>query len=487
MKNLRDILYKAGIEQVIGSTDLNIGNICNNSSSVSPGSLFVAIKGYKSDGHAFISEAIGRGAFAIVCSELPDKIESKVTYVQVKNTNIALGIISSNFYDNPSSQLQLVGVTGTNGKTTIATLLYKLFSMMGNKCGLLSTVQIQIGDNIIPATHTTPDAIAINMLLRKMVDTGCTYCFMEVSSHATAQHRISGLDFTGGVFSNITHDHLDYHKTFQEYIRAKKLFFDNLPANAFSVVNADDRNASVMIQSTRSKVYQYGIKSVADYKCKILENNFEGLLLWLDGFEMHSILVGSFNASNLTAVYAVATLLGADKMEVLKYLSCITPVSGRFDYVISSNGIIGIVDYAHTPDALENVLNTIRDIRTGNEQVITVFGCGGDRDNGKRPLMAKVACKLSDRVIITSDNPRSEDPDEIIRQIKNGVPAEHFKKVHSITDRKEAIHMAISLSRPKDIILVAGKGHETYQEIRGIKYPFDDREILQETFKIHNI
>ncbi|HNQ13205.1 MAG TPA: UDP-N-acetylmuramoyl-L-alanyl-D-glutamate--2,6-diaminopimelate ligase, partial [Bacteroidia bacterium] len=450
------------------------------------GSLFVAIKGSKSDGHQFINEAIGRGAFAIVCSELPDKTESKVTYVVVKNTQSALGVISSNFYDNPSSQLKLIGITGTNGKTTIATLLFKLFSSMNFKCGLLSTVQIQVGEEIIPATHTTPDAISINSLLRRMVDSGCVYCFMEVSSHAAAQNRIAGLEFGGGIFSNITHDHLDYHGTFQEYIRAKKMFFDALPASAFALVNVDDRNGTVMIQNTRAKTYQYSLKALADYKCKVLENTFGGLMLWLDGFEMHSLLIGSFNAYNLTAVYAAATLMGADKVEVLRYLSNLTPVSGRFDYVVSTNGVIAIVDYAHTPDALENVLKTIKDIRTGNETVISVFGCGGDRDSAKRPLMAKIACKYSDKVILTSDNPRSEDPEDILRQMKSGVPAENFKKVHKITDRKEAIHAAIGMSKPGDIILVAGKGHETYQEIRGIKYPFDDKEIVQETFKIHN-
>lgn len=483
MKLLRDILYKAGLLEVSGSTNMAITSICFDSRKVEKDCLFVAVRGTQSDGHTFIEKAIELGAVAIVCEVLPLEIHDKVTYIKVSDSASALGIMASNFYDNPSSQLKLVGVTGTNGKTTTVTLLFHLFRSLTYKAGMLTTVRNMINVEEIPSTHTTPDAVELNKLLRRMVDAGCRYCFMEVSSHSVVQHRITGLEFAGGVFTNITHDHLDYHKTFDEYIRAKKGFFDQLPASAFALVNRDDANGMVMLQNTKATKKTMSLRAVADYKCRIIENQFTGLLLNLDGTEVWTKLIGSFNAYNALAVYATASLLGLDKMTVLTTLSTLGAVEGRFQYVRTPNGITGIVDYAHTPDALMNVLKTIKDIRTGNEKVITLVGCGGDRDSAKRPVMAKIACELSDKVLLTSDNPRSEDPDAIIKQMQAGVEPQHGKKVLSITDRREAIRTACALAQPGDIILLAGKGHEKYQEIKGVKHPFDDLEILKENLK----
>ncbi len=484
MKSLKEILYKAGLQEVIGSTAVEVSAIVFNSSDVVLGRLFVAVRGTRTDGHDFIIKAVEAGAVAVVCEEFPKTIRQGVTYVKVSNSAIALSVIASNFYDNPSHSLKLVGVTGTNGKTTTVTLLYHLFRKLGFRCGLLSTVQNLVNDAVFAATHTTPDPVRLNALLQNMVNEQCEYCFMEVSSHAVVQSRIAGLSFVGGVFTNITHDHLDYHKTFDEYIRAKKGFFDMLGEDAFALYNADDRNGKIMIQSTRAAKKSYGLKSMADYRCRIIENSLTGLLLNIDGNEVLCRLIGTFNAYNVTGVYATALLLGMESLDILTAISSLPPVEGRFEYIVSGNHVIGIVDYAHTPDALQNVLNTIRDIRTGNEKVITVVGCGGDRDAAKRPMMARIACEMSDRVVFTSDNPRSEDPEKIIDAMKTGVPAHHVKKLLSVTDRREALRVACSLAQPGDIILVAGKGHEKYQEIKGVKHPFDDRQVLEDAFKI---
>ncbi len=480
MKLVKDILYKVPIEEVIGYTNISINEVCFDSRAVKPGNLFVAINGAQSDGHLYIEQSIAKGAKAIVCQTMPDSIESGITYIKVNDSSFALSIIATNFYGNPSEQLKLIGVTGTNGKTTTVTLLFNLFKDLGYKTGLLSTVKNQINDNIIPATHTTPDALALNKLLRLMVDAGCVYVFMEVSSHAVVQHRIAGLTFAGGVFTNLTHDHLDYHKTFDAYLKAKKGFFDMLPASAFALVNKDDRNGMVMLQNTKATKKTFGLQHDSDFKCKVLENNFGGLLLNLDSQEVLCKLIGTFNAYNLTTAYAVAILLGEDKLKTLQFLSNLNPPEGRFEYLISAENITGIVDYAHTPDALKNVLNTIKDIRTGNEKVIVVIGCGGDRDAAKRPIMAAIASELSDKAILTSDNPRSEDPEEIIKQMQAGVTVSKSKKVLAIADRKQAIKTACSLAVKGDIIIIAGKGHEKYQDIKGVKYPFDDMEILSE-------
>lgn len=484
MKLLKDILYKAGLVEVIGSTNLAITSVCFDSRKVEKDSLYVAVKGTLNDGHKFIEQAIAAGAIGIVCEDLPANVDEKITYVRVNNSSYALGMIASNFYDNPSSKLKLVGVTGTNGKTTTVTLLFNLFKTLGYKVGLLSTVKNQINLEVIPATHTTPDAVTLNELLKQMVERGCQYCFMEVSSHAVVQHRITGLSFAGAVFTNLTHDHLDYHKTFDEYLKAKKGFFDQLAEDAFALVNKDDANGMVMLQNTKAQKKTYALKSNADFKCKIMENQFSGLLLNVDGSEVWTKLIGTFNAYNILAVYATATLLKENKVNILTTLSNLNSVEGRFEYVSTENGIVGIVDYAHTPDALLNVLKTVNDIRTGNEQVISIVGCGGDRDAKKRPLMAQIACELSTKVILTSDNPRSEDPAEIIKQMQKGVEPQHYKKALAIVDRKEAIKTACSMANPGDIILLAGKGHETYQEIKGVKTPFDDLEILKENLKL---
>ncbi len=484
MKLLKDILYKAGIIEVVGSTNIAITALSFDSRKIEKDSLFIAIKGTLSDGHKYIDDTISKGAIAILCEEIPVNQNEKVTYIKVKDTSAALGIIAGNFYDNPSEKIKLVGVTGTNGKTTTVTLLFTLFKKLGYKVGLLSTVKNQINNDVIPATHTTPDAIQLNAMLRQMNDKGCTHCFMEVSSHAVVQNRIAGIHFTGAVFTNITHDHLDYHKTFDEYIKAKKRFFDGLGSDAFALTNRDDVNGEVMLQNTKATKRSYSLRSMADFKCKVIENQFSGLLLNIDNQEVWSKLIGSFNAYNLLAVYATAVLLKEDKTNVLTTLSTLSSVEGRFQYIRSSNGVVGIVDYAHTPDALQNVLKTINDIRTGNEQVITVVGCGGDRDAAKRPVMAKIACDMSNKVILTSDNPRSEEPEAIIKEMQTGVDAVNYKKTISITDRSEAIKTACSYANDGDIILIAGKGHEKYQEIKGVKHPFDDMEVLQENLKL---
>ncbi len=486
MRLLKEILYKAGIEEVIGNTNASVNGITINSMEVKASEMYVALRGTRADGHSFIQQAIDKGATAILCEQLPDVIQSGINYVRVKNTHIALAEVCANFFNQPSTKLKLVGITGTNGKTTSATLLYRLFTQLGYKTGLISTVENRICEKIIPSTHTTPDPIQLNKLLTQMVFEECEYCFMEVSSHAVVQHRITGLTYAGGVFTNITHDHLDYHKTFDEYIKAKKGFFDLLPQTAFAMVNADDRNGTVMLQNTRAEKKTYSLHTMSDYRCRIIENNFGGLLLMIDNMEVVCKLIGSFNAYNLLCIYGTAVSLGMDKQKVLTVLSTLDSVSGRFEYVNSPNKITGIVDYAHTPDALKNVLTTIGDIRTRNEKVITIVGCGGNRDSAKRPVMAQIACEYSDKVILTSDNPRNEDPQLIIEQMRAGVQAHQAAKVLAITDRKEAIKVACSLAQPGDIILLAGKGHETYQEIKGVKYPFDDKEVLQESFKTLN-
>jgi UDP-N-acetylmuramoyl-L-alanyl-D-glutamate--2,6-diaminopimelate ligase len=484
MKILKDILYKTGILDVSGSVNISVTDVCFDSRKVREGSLFVAVKGTLVDGHQYIQEVIDKGSVAIVCEQLPKVISPGITYVRVSDSAAALGFIASNFYNNPSEKLKLVGVTGTNGKTTIVTLLFQLFRLHGYRTGLLSTVRNQINDQVITSTHTTPDPIQLHGLLATMVEEGCTHCFMEVSSHSVVQKRIAGLEFAGGVFTNLTHEHLDYHKTFQEYLKAKKTFFDSLPGHAFALSNVDDKNGKMMMQNTKAKKYTYSLRTAADYMCKLIENHFSGLILNLGGHEVHCKLVGSFNAYNLTAAYATAVLLGEEKMKVLTGLSRLNPVEGRFDYITSKSKIIGVVDYAHTPDALQNVLSTIHDVSSGQGRVITIVGCGGDRDAGKRPVMAKIACELSDQVILTSDNPRSEDPTEIIQEMEKGIGPGEVMKTLSIVDRKEAIKTAVQLAKPGDIILVAGKGHEKYQEVKGVKTPFDDKKILQELFQI---
>ena len=483
MKLLSDILYKVRLEEVVGSTHMAISSIVFDSRKVKKDCLFVATAGTSVDGHDFISKAIESGAIAIVCERLPSERMDNVTYVKVTDSTFALGTIACNFFDNPSEKVNLVGVTGTNGKTTTVTLLFNLFKSLGYSVGLLSTVQNKINNTIVPATHTTPDALSLNELLNTMVQHGCEYVFMEVSSHAIVQNRIAGIQFTGAVFSNITHDHLDYHKTFDEYIKAKKRFFDLLPSDAFALVNKDDKNGTVMLQNTKATKYTYGLKTLADYKCKIIENHLNGLLLSINNHEVWVKLIGTFNAYNVLAVYVTAVLLKQDSTNVLTALSNLNSVEGRFQYIKSPNGVIGIIDYAHTPDALKNVLETIKDIRTGNEQVITVVGCGGDRDAAKRPVMAAIACEYSNRVILTSDNPRTEDPEEILNQMQKGIAPTDQKKTLRITDRKEAIRTACSFGNKGDIILIAGKGHEKYQEIMGIKHVFDDLEVLKETIK----
>ena len=482
MKLLSDILYKTRLDEIVGSTNVAISSVTFDSRKVKKDSLFIATRGTASDGHHYIELAIESGAVAIVCEDLPEKLKENITYVKVLDSSASLGYIACNFYDNPSEKLKLVGITGTNGKTTTVTLLFNLFRGLGYSVGLLSTVENKINTTIIPSTHTTPDALALNELLSKMVEAGCQYAFMEVSSHAIIQHRITGLKFTGAGFSNITHDHLDYHKTFEEYIKAKKMFFDNLQDDAFALTNKDDRNGLVMLQNTKAKKYSYGLKSIADFKCRVIENHLNGLLLSIDNQEVWVKLIGSFNAYNVLVVYAIALLLKQDKVQVLTTLSNLNSVEGRFQYIKSKNGIVAIVDYAHTPDALKNVLETIKDIRTGNEQVITLVGCGGDRDAAKRPIMAEIACDYSNKIILTSDNPRSENPEDILNQMQAGISPVEMKKTLRISDRKEAIRTAVAFAKEGDIILIAGKGHEKYQEIAGVKHPFDDFEIVKELF-----
>jgi UDP-N-acetylmuramoyl-L-alanyl-D-glutamate--2,6-diaminopimelate ligase len=482
MAILQDILYKVQLKQVYGITAIEVNDIQIDSRRITNGSVFVAIVGEQTDGHHFIDKAIALGASVIVCEIMPANFIENVTYILVESSHEAVAYMAHNFYNEPSANIKLIGVTGTNGKTTIATLLFKLFSQLGHSCGLISTVQNQINTTIIPSTHTTPDAISLNGLLRKMIDAGCTYVFMEVSSHAIHQHRITGLHFRGGIFSNITHDHLDYHKTFDEYIKVKKKFFDDLPVSSFAISNADDKRGTVMLQNTKAKKYYYSLKTVAEFKGKILENGLTGLQMLVNDKEVHFRLIGEFNAYNLLAVYGAAICLGHNKEEILTALSLLNGAEGRFDYIISSNLIIGIVDYAHTPDALENVLITIKKLRKGHEQIITVVGCGGDRDKTKRPIMGQTACELSDRVIFTSDNPRTEDMHQILADMEVGLSSAAKRKYISVPDRREAIKTAVSIANGEDIILVAGKGHEKYQDIDGIKYPFDDKAILLEMF-----
>jgi UDP-N-acetylmuramoyl-L-alanyl-D-glutamate--2,6-diaminopimelate ligase len=484
VKKLSDILYKVHITATKGSTAVDVSSVCIDSRKVEKGSLFVAVKGFGVDGHNFIGKAVEQGATVVVCESLPEQL-ANITYVQTTNSAEAAGIIAHNFYDQPSEKLKLVGVTGTNGKTTIATLLYKLFTCLGYDCGLVSTVENQIAGRVIPATHTTPDAVSLNALLKQMVDSGCTHAFMEVSSHAVHQHRIAGLSFAGALFSNITHDHLDYHKTFDEYIKAKKAFFDGLPSSAFAITNLDDKRGLVMLQNTTAKKLSYSLRTMADFKGKILENTLTGLVMSVNDQEVHFRLIGEFNAYNLLAVYGAAICLGEEKAAVLQCLSATDGAEGRFDYLVSpKERVIGIIDYAHTPDALLNVLATIKKLKTGDERVITVVGCGGDRDKTKRPVMGEVACEHSDKVIFTSDNPRSEDPAQIIADMENGLNTAAKRKYVSIPDRKQAIKTAVDMANTEDIVLIAGKGHEKYQEIKGVKHHFDDKEVLSEMFEL---
>ena len=477
---LREIVYKVSIEAVKGSTDIAVNTVDFDSRKIGANDLFVAIRGTQSNGHDFIEKAILQGAVAIVCDTFPEEIVAGITYIQVKDTNKALAFIAANYFGNPSHSLKLVGITGTNGKTTIASLLYQLFQKAGFKVGLLSTVKIMVDTTEHKATHTTPDSITINKHLREMVDQGVTHCFMEVSSHGIHQQRTEALQFEGGVFTNLSHDHLDYHATFAEYRDVKKSFFDHLPKAAFSLVNIDDKNGFVMLQNTSSRKLTYALKSYANYKAQILESQMSGLLMKINENEVWVRLIGTFNAYNLLAIYGTAVELGLDSFEVLRLLSELESVSGRFQYIVSNGKVTAIVDYAHTPDALENVLKTINDIRTKNEQLITIVGCGGDRDKTKRPIMANIATTLSDKVIITSDNPRSENPETIITDMEKGVEPQNFKKAVSITDRKQAIKTACQLAQADDIILIAGKGHETYQEINGVRHDFDDMQIVNE-------
>lgn len=479
---LSEILYKISLQAVSGKTDIEINKIVFDSRQVEKDSLFVAIGGTQVDGHQFISKAIELGASAILCEHLPESLNKEITYIQVENSARAMGFAAANFYQHPSKKLKLVGVTGTNGKTSIATLLFRLFRRLGYRCGLLSTVQNQIDDDIIPSTHTTPDSVKINELLADMYKKGVSYCFMEVSSHSVVQERIAGLQFVGGIFTNITHDHLDFHGTFDNYLKAKKGFFDQMPASAFALVNTDDKNGKIMLQNTAARKETYSLKNIGTFKGKVLACSLFGLQMEIDNKEVWFKLIGSFNAYNLLGVYGAAVLLGEDSDEILMQLSDIQPPAGRFEQVVSKKNIVGIVDYAHTPDALKNVLETIVDLREGNQQIITVVGCGGNRDATKRPIMAEIACKMSDKVILTSDNPRNEDPMDILEQMQKGVPPLHFKKTQTIEDRHEAILAAVKMAKSEDIILVAGKGHETYQEVKGIKHHFDDKEVLKEAF-----
>ncbi|MEC4003083.1 UDP-N-acetylmuramoyl-L-alanyl-D-glutamate--2,6-diaminopimelate ligase [Flavobacterium sp. SUN052] len=477
---LKDILYKVAIESIKGSTEIAVNKIEFDSRKVHHNDIFVAIRGTVSNGHDFIEKALSLGATTIVCDTLPETIATGITYVQVKDTNSALAFMANNFYNNPSSKLRLIGITGTNGKTTIASLLYQLFKKAGYKVGLLSTVKIMVDEVEYKATHTTPDSLTINYFLNEMVAMGCEFCFMEVSSHGIHQKRTEGLHFEGGVFTNLSHDHLDYHPTFAEYRDVKKSFFDHLPKTAFALTNIDDKNGLVMLQNTYARKLTYALKSYSDYKAQILENQLSGLLLKINENEVWVKLIGTFNAYNLLAIYGTAVELGLESLEVLRLLSELESVSGRFQFIVSDSKITAIVDYAHTPDALENVLKTINDIRTKNEQLITVVGCGGDRDKAKRPIMANIASTMSDKVIITSDNPRTENPETIIAEMEAGVEPQNFKKTVSITDRKQAIKNACQLANANDIILIAGKGHETYQEIQGIRHDFDDMKLVKE-------
>jgi UDP-N-acetylmuramoyl-L-alanyl-D-glutamate--2,6-diaminopimelate ligase len=485
MASLQDILYKVPIRFVEGALGTEVKDLQIDSRKVGKGTCFIAIKGTKVDGHEFINNAIKQGASVIVCEALPDARKPKITYVQVESSATAAGYMANNFYGNPSEKLKVVGVTGTNGKTTVATLLFKLFRGLGQTCGLISTVQNQINDTIIPATHTTPDQISLHALMKQMLDNGCTHVFMECSSHAIHQQRIAGIYFTGAIFTNITHDHLDYHKSFDEYIRVKKSFFDSLSSRAFAISNADDKRGPVMLQNTNAKKYFYSLRTLADFKGKILDNNLAGLQMSINDKEVQFRLIGEFNAYNLLAVYGASTCLGQDPIETLRVLSNLTGAEGRFDCMVSPREkIMGIVDYAHTPDALLNVLTTIKKLRLGREKIITVVGCGGDRDKTKRPIMAEVASEHSDKVVFTSDNPRTEDPQQILLDMEKGLNTAARRKSVSIVDRKEAIKTAVKFAEAEDILLIAGKGHEKYQEIKGVKYPFDDKVVLKEMFEL---
>ncbi len=482
--SLAEIIKKLTSISNIGDKSIPIKNIVFDSRKVEAGSLFVAVKGTQADGHRYIEKAIELGATAIICETLPEAKNKNVAYIQVADSAEALGQVASAFYEHPSRETKLVGITGTNGKTTTGTLLYRLYSDLGYKTGLLSTVENKIGERIVPAKYTTPDAVELNALLREMVEEGCDYVFMEVSSHAIDQRRIAGLEFSGGVFTNISHDHLDYHKTFKEYINVKKRFFDELPKAAFALTNIDDKRGEVMLQNTKAQKTTYSLRGLADYRANIIENNLSGLIMELDGEEFYARLIGEFNAYNLLSIYATARLLGSEKNEVLRALSNLKTAEGRFDYIVGQKSrVIGIVDYAHTPDALEKVLETIIQLRKKGERIITICGCGGDRDKTKRPVMAKIACTMSDQIILTSDNPRTEDADTIIEEMEAGIPEGAAAKTLSITNRKQAIKTACQLAQNGDIILLAGKGHEKYQEIKGVKHPFDDKEMLKEFLK----
>lgn len=480
---LKELLKDIPVVAVVGSEDIEITGVNIDSRRIKEGHLFVAMKGTQVDGHKFVPKAVELGAKAVLCEDMPEQKAEGVTYVQVESTEDAVGKVATTFHGNPSTKLKLVGVTGTNGKTTIATLLYNMFTKMGHKCGLLSTVCNYIVDEAIPADHTTPDPIELNALLDRMVQAGCEYAFMECSSHAIAQKRIGGLTFAGGIFTNLTRDHLDYHKTFENYRNAKKAFFDSLPKTAFAITNADDKNGMVMVQNTKAIVKTYSTRSVADFKARIIECHFEGMYLEMDGHEVGVQFIGKFNVSNLLAVYGAAVMLGKSPEDVLVVMSTLHSVSGRLEPIHSPEGYTAVVDYAHTPDALENVLNAIHEVLDGKGHVITVCGAGGNRDKGKRPLMAQEAVKQSDKVIITSDNPRFEEPQEIINDMLAGLNAQQMKKVISIVDRREAIRTACMMAQKGDVILIAGKGHENYQEVKGVKHHFDDHEVVKECFK----
>lgn len=480
---LKDLLYKVSLIEVMGSTEKEISSVEFDSRKVQANSLFVAQTGTQVDGHDFIETAIQKGASAVICEKIPEILNEEITYLKVTNSSVALGFVAANLYDNPTEKLQLIGITGTNGKTTTATLTYNLLELLGCPSALISTIRTIIHGEIYDSTHTTPDILTINKILSKAVEKGCEFAVMEVSSHGIHQNRIAGLQFSVGVFSNITHDHLDYHKTFAEYIKAKKKFFDELPKTAYSLTNIDDKNGVVMLQNTKSVKHSYALKTDADFKAKILENQFDGMLLNLDGHEFWTSLIGQFNAYNVLAVYAIAKLLGFETTEILTNLSKLKNVDGRFQTYKSEGGIVAIIDYAHTPDALENVINTIQNIRTHNEKLYVIVGCGGDRDKTKRPEMGRIAAQFADTVIFTSDNPRSENPEEILRDMEEGVEPQNYNKTLKIIDRKEAIKIAYKMAQKDDIILIAGKGHETYQEIKGVKHHFDDREVAQEISK----
>ncbi|ALU74000.1 UDP-N-acetylmuramoyl-L-alanyl-D-glutamate--2,6-diaminopimelate ligase [Tenacibaculum finnmarkense] len=482
MKKLKDILYKVSVNKIYGTIQASINEVVFDSRLVQKNDVFIAQKGGTVDGHQFIEKAIDLGATVIVCQDIPSDKKQEITYVEVTDSDATLAIMAANFYDNPSKKLQLVGITGTNGKTTIASLLYQLFKKAGHKVGLLSTVKIMVDDKEHKATHTTPNSLAINKYLSLMIDAGVTHCFMEVSSHGIHQKRTEGLHFVGGVFTNLSHDHLDYHKTFAEYRDVKKSFFDVLPKSAFALVNIDDKNGQIMLQNTKAKKQTYALKTLADFKGKVLEKRFSGSLLYINTVEVWTKLIGEFNASNLLAIFGVANLLGLEKLETLRLISDLESVSGRFEYVISGDGVTAVVDYAHTPDALKNVLQTINDIRTDTQNIFTVVGCGGDRDTTKRPKMALIAAQLSSQAIFTSDNPRTENPQLIIDQMEAGVSAENYKKTLSVLNRKQAIKTACKLAKTGDIILIAGKGHEDYQEINGVKHHFDDLEEVKNCF-----